>query len=594
MRIRYLNGSRLYHAVLAGGVAVIRDQETLNRINVFPVPDADTGTNLATTMRAIAEGAQSHLSIKATLKSIAAAALSGARGNSGLIFSQFVLGMSREVGHDPRLTTRHFGEAVRRAARHARMAIVDPVEGTMITVIRDWAESVYQMRDKTADFVELMTETLKTAQESLRQTTEKLQVLAKAGVVDAGAKGFVDFLEGILHFIRAGRISREEKAELAFAPVMEAIKTPPKDKSLEYRYCTEALIAGRNLDPEAIRGMVGRHGGSAVVAGTDDRVRIHVHTNDPAELIFRVRDLGTVVQVKVDDMRRQYEAAHARISPIGFLTDSSSDLPAALLDERQIHVVPFTLSFGDQSYLDRLTITPDRFYQLLRTHPSHPKTAQAGYQSVLQEMSYLAEHYESVVVVTISDKLTGFYGQCLAAAGELAGKKISIVNSKSISAGEGLLLARATEMARAGASHEDIAAALERWVPKTKIWVDVNTMKYFLRGGRVGPVKGWIGRLLRVRPIITIDAEGKAANIGQSFSRAKNMAKILDACEKFAAANGIWNYAVVHALAPGRAELYAGELGRRLGKPPLYINDVAPVIGVHTGDGTVGVILTGE
>ena len=421
MRIRYLNGNRLYHAVMAGGVAVIRDTETLNRINVFPVPDADTGTNLASTMRAIAEGAQAHLTSKATLKSIAAAALSGARGNSGLIFSQFILGMSREVGHDPRLTTRHFGEAVRRAASHARMAIVHPVEGTMITVIRDWAEAVYQMREKTADFVELMTETLKTAQESLRQTTEKLQVLAKAGVVDAGAKGFVDFLEGILHFIRSGRISREEKAE--FAPVIEVLQTPAKDKSLEYRYCTEALLTGRSLDPESIRGLVGRHGDSAVVAGAEDRVRIHVHTNDPAELVFRVRDLGTIVQVKVDDMRRQYEAAHARRTPIGLLTDSSSDLPAAVLDERQIHVIPFTLSFGDQQYLDRITITPDRFYQLLRTHPAHPKTAQPGYQSVLQTVTYLAGHYESLIILTISDKLTGFYGQCRAAAEELTGEE---------------------------------------------------------------------------------------------------------------------------------------------------------------------------
>jgi len=592
MRIRYLNGSRLYNAVLAGGVAVIQDREYLNRINVFPVPDADTGTNLATTMRAIAEEAQSHLSAKATLKSIASAALGGARGNSGLIFAQFIYGMSREIGHEPTLTTRHFGEAVRRAARHARMAIVHPVEGTMITVIRDWAEAVFQMRDKTADFVELMTETLKTAQESLRQTTEKLQVLAKAGVVDAGAKGFVDFLEGILHYIKFGRISREEKAELA--PAHEEIKTPAKDKTIEFRYCTEALITGRNLDADAIRGLVQHHGDSAVVAGAEERVRIHVHTNEPAELVFRIRGLGTIVQVKVDDMVRQYEAAHARKTPIGFLTDSSSDVPAAVLDERQIHVIPFTLSFGDQQYLDRLTITPDRFYQLLRTHPSHPKTAQPGYQTVLQMMTYLAEHYESLIVVTISDRLTGFFGQCRAAALELTGKKITVINSRSISAGMGLLISRATDMALAGASHDSIVAALESWVPRTKLLVDVNTMKYFIRGGRVGPVKGLLGRLLHVKPIITLSAEGKATDAGRSFSRASNMAKILKACEAFAAENGIWNYAIVHALAPGRAEIYAQELTARLGRPPLFINDVAPVIGVHAGDGTVGVALLAE
>jgi hypothetical protein len=592
MRIRYLNGSRLYHAVLAGGVAVIRDRDYLNKINVFPVPDADTGTNLAMTMRAIADEAQSHLSIKATLKSIATAALNGARGNSGLIFAQFILGMSREAGYEPSLATRHFGEVVKRAAQHARMAIVDPVEGTMITVIRDWAEAVYQMSDRTADFAELMSETLKTAQESLRQTTGKLQVLAKAGVVDAGAKGFVDFLEGILHFIKFGRISREEKATLA--PAHEAIQAPARDKSIEFRYCTEALITGRNLDPDAIRGLVQSHGNSAVVAGSEERVRIHIHTNDPAELVFRIRDFGTIVQTKVDDMRRQYEAAHRRNAPIGILTDSSSDLPVEFLDERQIHVVPFTLSFGEQQYLDRVTITPERFYQLLRTHPSHPKTAQPGYQTVLQMVTYLAGHYESLIIVTIGDKLTGFYGQCKTAAEELSGKKITVINSKTLSAALGLLIARASNMALAGASHEAIITALESWVPRTKILVDVNTMKYFVRGGRVGRVKGLLGRLLHVKPIITLSPEGKAADAGKSFSRASNMAKIFKACETFAAENGIWNYAIVHALAPGRAEIYAQKLTERLGRPPLFINDVAPVIGVHAGDGTVAVALLAE
>jgi uncharacterized protein len=592
VRIRYLNGNRLYHAVLAGGVAVIRDQDYLNKINVFPVPDADTGTNLASTMRAIAEGSQSHLSIKATLKSIAMAALSGARGNSGLIFAQFILGMSKEIGHEPRLTTRAFGESVKRASQHARMAIVHPVEGTMITVIRDWAEAVYQMREKTTDFAELMTETFKAAQTSLRETTQKLQVLAKAGVVDAGAKGFVDFLEGILHFIKAGRISRGEEVELA--PAHEEIRTPAKDKSLDFRYCTEALITGKALDPDVIRGLVQRHGDSAVVAGSEERVRIHIHTNEPAELFFRVRDLGTIAQIKVDDMLRQYEAAHQRKTAIGFLTDSSSDLPSGFLDDRQIHVIPFTLSFGDQQYLDRLTITPDRFYQLLRTHPSHPKTAQPGYQTVLQMVTYLAGHYESLIVVTIGDKLTGFYGQCKAAAEELTGKRITVINSRGLSAGLGMLVARASDMALAGASHEAIAAALESWVPKTTLLVDVNTMKYFVRGGRVSPVKGLLGRLLHIKPIITLNEEGKAADAGKSFSRASNMAKILKACEAFTAANGLWNYAVVHALAPGRAEIYAGKLTARLGRPPLFINDVAPVIGVHAGDGTVAVALLGE
>ncbi len=259
LKIRYLNGNRLYYAFLAGGNAVIHDQAYLDKINVFPVPDGDTGTNLASTFRAIAEGAEPRRSIKDTLRSIANAALYGAQGNSGLILAQFLHGMSKEIGHDWMITTKAFGESVKRAVQHAYKAILHPVEGTMITVIREWAEAVYQKRLHTSDFEELFSETLEVAHQSLQDTPRKLAVLARAGVVDAGAKGFVDFLEGILHFIKNGKILRVQKTELEWTP--EEIKTPSQEKSLHNRYCSEALLVGRDLNADAIRGIVQRYGG---------------------------------------------------------------------------------------------------------------------------------------------------------------------------------------------------------------------------------------------------------------------------------------------------------------------------------------------
>jgi hypothetical protein len=589
MKIRYLNGSRLYFAILAGGNAVIEDQSYLNKINVFPVPDADTGTNLASTMRAIADGAEPHHSIKATMKSVANAALSGARGNSGLIFAQFIHGLSKEISHESRLTTHAFAESVKRAVHYAHKAIVHPVEGTMITVIREWAEAVYQRRSQTSDFVELMTESLQTARNSLKETTQKLQVLARAGVVDAGAKGFVDFLEGILHYIKKGTLARPQKTEIFWA--QEEIKTPPKDKSLEYRYCSEALLSGTDLDPDAIRSVVQRFGESAVVAGSEEKVRIHVHTNRPAELFFELKDHGLMSQIKVDDMRRQYEAAHQRRSRIAIVTDSACDLPPDVLDERQIHVIPLTLSFGDQQFLDKVTIRPDQFYGLLETSPVHPKTAVPPVMTAQNLFSFLASHYDSIIAVTLSDKLSGVYNMCVKAASQITGKKISVINSRAISASIGLLVAKASDMAEAGAPHDEIVRAIEAAVPKTQLLVDVATMKYFVRSGRVSPVKGLIGRLLKVKPIITLDETGKAAEGGKSFSRKANMAKILARVRKKAAEGELEGYAVVHARNPERAALYGQRLTELLGREPAFIMDVAPVIGVHAGVGTVGVAL---
>ncbi len=388
MKIRYLNGDRLYQAVLAGGNAVIQDQNYLNRINVFPVPDADTGTNLASTMRSISAGASASRSVKETLRSLADTALIGARGNSGIIFAQFLLGFSREVENHDKLSTQSFGKAVKAAVQYAYQAMAHPVEGTMLTVIRDWADAVYQQSARFGDFSELLVDSLKVARQSLLDTPKKLKVLAKAGVVDAGAKGFVDFLEGIVQFITRGKLGRISES-LPLPPDLE----PPVHmhrSEVTQRYCSEALLTGTRIDLEALRAQVGSAGTSAIVAGSEEKARIHVHTDRPDKLFYKLRESGTTIQVKVDDMLRQYQAAHSRIHEIALVTDSACDLPAEILDAHQIHVIPFTLSFGDTLYLDKLTILPDRFYSLLKTEKMHPKTAQPSVGMVTHTYKFLS------------------------------------------------------------------------------------------------------------------------------------------------------------------------------------------------------------
>jgi DegV family protein with EDD domain len=589
LKILYLNGRRLHRAFLAGGEAVIRDQAYLNRINVFPVPDGDTGTNLASTMRAIAESSRPHLSLRATLRSIADAALNGAQGNSGIIFAQYLHGVSREIEQESRLSTRAFGESIRRAVAYATKAILTPVEGTMITVIRDWAEAVYRKRTETSDFEDLLTACLEVARRSLGETTVKLEALAKAGVVDAGAKGFVDFLEGIHLFIKKGRLRRKTDAPPAVDWDPGPATAPAKDKPLEQRYCTEALLSGRSLDPEAVREVVRRFGKSAVVAGSDEKVRIHVHTNAPAELVQELRAQGEIVQIKVDDIHRQYDAAHRPKSRIAIVTDSGCDLPPEIFDERQIHLIPLIVTIGGQQYLDKLTISPGRFYELLRTPGPRPTTAVPPQQTVHNAFAYLAAHYESLIVITMSEKLTGVYSLCRTVAGLFPGRKISVLDSRGLSATQGLLVARASEAALAGVSHEDIVKSVEAWSARLRFFVDVESMESLIRSGRVSPMKGLIARILNIKPLIVIDGEGRAVENGRSFSRRGNMAKILRKIERLTLAENVWNYTIVHARNRARAEIYAERLAAIVGKPPAYILDVSPVVGVHVGIGAVGI-----
>src|SRR6266542_262428 len=202
--VAYLDGRRLARAVIAGSRFVGERAEPLNKINVFPVPDGDTGTNVASTLQKVAAGIarvrQRH--VREMSKSLADEAVGGARGNSGAILAQFFCGFSEGLPDRPRITSRDFGKAVVRAGESAWSAIARPVEGTILSVMRDWSNHVAKRAEDVEDFAELLPESLSEAQRSLDNTPKQMKVLAKAGVVDAGAQGFVYLLEGIVRYLR--------------------------------------------------------------------------------------------------------------------------------------------------------------------------------------------------------------------------------------------------------------------------------------------------------------------------------------------------------------------------------------------------------
>jgi hypothetical protein len=345
---------------------------------------------------------------------------------------------------------------------------------------------------------------------------------------------------------------------------------------------------------DAVRAAVRAAGESAIVAGSRSKVRLHVHTDSPADLFAKAREFGAIAEIKADDMLRQYEAAHKRKSSVALVTDSACDLPGEILDEHQIHMIPFTLSFGDSLYLDKVTITPDEFYTQLKMSRDVPKSAQPSQETVKRLFEFLAGHYERVLVVTISDKLTGLYRQALVVRESLGLDKILIVNSRQLSACQGLIVLRLAEAIRGGLSAEEIALLVEGRVAKAKLWVDIRTLKYMVRGGRVNPLKGFLAGLLNIKPIISLDEEGQVVALGKSFSRRRNMTKIVGMIRREAAGQKVWNYAIVHAQNPCRALHYAEELGPVLGRKPVFIMDISPAIGVHNGIGVVGICLMFE
>lgn len=586
MKIRTLDGPRLHRGFLAGARNIQARQEALNSMNVFPVPDGDTGTNLAATVQSVSDDTVISRSVSETSASMADAALLGARGNSGLIFAQFLYGFSQgSVGKDE-MDVGTFGKAVSAAIPYAREALSNPVEGTILTVMQDWAAEVDNLARRSNDFAHLLPGSLDVARRSLGETPLKLAVLARAGVVDAGAQGFVDFLEGIVSFLESGDL--RNFADHVRVPAISHIHEDFQDGEPTHRFCTEALLSGEKLDIGAIRKEMQPYGDSLIVGGHGTKVRVHIHTDTPDRLCFAIRKHGALKQQKADDMKRQVDVCRRRLHRVALLTDSTCDLPADFMDENQIHVVPLRLAFGESVFIDRVTISPDQFYTLLEESGVGPVSSQPTIADFERTYRFLLEHYDSVISLHISSKLSGTWNASRAAA-ERVGGKIDVIDTRTASAPLGLLVMRAAMGLNDGKSHDEVVSQVNSGIPGARIFISLRTLKYMVRGGRLNPVKGFLAEMLNLKPIITVDEEGSARSFGQTRGWETNVDRIRKVISGMQEQDRIWNYCIVHAHSPESADMVASGLKGIVGREPAYTMDISPVLGAHSGIGSVAV-----
>lgn len=587
MKIAYLDGSRFYNAFVAGGNAVIEQQSYLNRINVFPVADADTGTNLATTINAIVQNSSQKKSIKDTIVTLADSALTGARGNSGIIFAQFLYSLSKELPIRAIITTREFAESAVKAIPHLYDSLVNPVEGTMLTVIRHWADAMHKKSSDHSDFEQVFKFALLEANLTLEDTPNRLKVLADAGVVDAGAKGFVSFLEGVANYISHG--SLRNRTTVLPKPDFEAVHAAKSNLEVKHRYCCELILADSNTSVQKLKSSLEKLGDSLILAGADEKRHIHLHTDTPDIFLNICQKAGSCSNLKVDDMKLQQQISQNRKYEIGLITDSACDLPQDILDRYQIQRISFGINIGDKFYLDKKTISSKQFYHKLKHEQNHPVSSQPSPQRVQDYIDFLASNYKNSISVHISSQLTGIYNLASKASEKHETGKIEVIDSKQLSVSQGLVVLRIAREIEAGTSFEDITKQSENWIKKTKILTDINSLKYMVRGGRVSPLKGTIAKMLNLKPIVSLDETGKGIAYGKTFSRKANMNKILKTVAETQKKHGISSYAIVHAEDEKRAREYASRLTKIIGKEPEYIMSLSPVVGVHNGPGTVAV-----
>jgi uncharacterized protein len=585
-----IDGRRLYYTFIAGAKKILENQIELNKINVFPVNDGDTGTNLASTIRAVIDSIHPNKSYKVTADLIAEATLVNARGNSGIIFAQFMYGLSNETGNHGTITLNQFAESIKNSVRYVYEAVANPVEGTMLTVIKDWADFIYDNRKLTPDFNQLLIKSKVVLEKSLFETKAKLAVLAKNNVVDAGAKGFVLFIEGIIEFIISSDLRHllKSKTEIVlFSGIDDHVS-----EEITHRFCTEAILKNVNIDSHALNEVLQSFGDSLVVAGSDKTKRIHIHTDSPADLFYHLKDYGTITFQKADDMVRQSEAVYNRKWKIAMVTDSTCDLSTELIDQYQINMLPININFGDNHYLDKVTIQPEHFYKLLDSNNEFPKTAQVNEKAFINLYSHLASHYDSIIAVHLTDKFSGTFHSSQKAAQAISkefNKPISVINSKNLSGALGLIILRIAQAIDEGQSHDRIVEMAEKWVADSRIFVSVKTLKYMVRGGRVSHFKGLIAKLLNVNPIVSMDENGKSIVFGKTYSQKSNMEKVMDHIKVISKEKNIWNYIVLHANNDEGSLWYANSMKNLTGKEPISVVNISPVIGANAGIGAASV-----
>jgi DegV family protein with EDD domain len=589
--VAYLDGRRLSRAVIAGARFVVERAEPLNKINVFPVPDGDTGTNMASTLQKIASGIarvrQRH--IREMSRTLADEAVAGARGNSGAILAQFFCGFSEALPDAPRISVADFASAVVRAAESAYGAIARPVEGTILTVIRDWAAAVRRLSERVRDFAQLLPESLKEARASLADTPRQMKVLQKAGVVDAGAQGFVYLLEGIVRYLReAARFWPPEPPEDVRAAVF--------DKQLEsilFRYCTEALLEGDAIDRHELRRQAALLGDSIVIAGSATKLRLHVHTNEPEKLFEGAARLAEVAQTKVEDMRAQHETRfdQNRAARVAVVTDSTCDLPQSLFEELNIGVVPVRVYFGSENYLDRVTLTPSEFYARFAVTQEQPKTSQPPPADFTQVYQNLATHAGSIVSIHLSAAVSGTYQAAIVGSRPVEKTRFEHVDSRNVSVGLGLIVRACGEAAASGKAADEVARIARDAAGRIRLFIAVPTLEHLVRGGRVSPLKGLFARLLGLLPVLTLSREGTALPAGKARGFASARHKMMQLL--FEAADSRRDpgrrFGVAHCDAAALAETIAREIRERYPESDVMIVECGPALGAHGGPGAVAV-----
>lgn len=564
----------------------------LNELNVFPVADRDTGSNVAQLMKRIISTQYLTSSVNVFLKALADDALLGACGNSGMIFAAFFAGLSfGDEGDKPQMTIATFLQRLAKGVERAYGAVNQPVEGTILTAMSAWLKACESISSVANDFLHLFEQSLPILEKAVNHTEQQLNILKRHHVIDSGAMAFYRFVEGMVLYL-VNPIKTVLPKPITYVKSSEHLHV--SGDLPNYAYCTEMLLTQLNIDPSNLEDKLQSLGDSLVINQSPQYAKIHLHTNDPLALTKLIKQYAIIENQKIESIRLQWEVTQQAKYPIALVVDSSADIDIPFLKNEQIHVLPLNVRVGKHQLLDRLTIDLNGLYDELHQQQLTAQSAAVTPEVALRTFSFLANYYQSIIVLTVSSKLSATHQLLTQLATQFPDKKITIIDSKKNSGAHGLLAKLASRNISKGLDHQTICEKVEEAIKHTEIWVAVDEFKTMMGSGRgprlVACLAGWS----QIKPIVSLDRNGKPALTGIALGRKQAWNKIAKKIQQFQKQRPISELAIVHTGCLETAESFSSYITKITGIQPSFITPTSTVIGLHAGQGCVGVAIISD
>ncbi len=573
----------IYSGIIAGAERVSEYRDLLNEANAFPVPDKDTGNNLSHLMQKILGDLMPKGSIKDLLDDVSNLAIIGARGNSGAIFSQFFYGFSTFAPNTDGMTTDDLINCFQSAQVYANNAIESPVEGTIITVIRIWADALKRVFSPHKSLSQIYKEAYPELRSSVEKTKYTLKVQRKMQAEDAGAKAFLYFIEGFMPMLINRVVDYKPSERIVFEKIEHIThKNIIETQDIKNRYCTEVLLYKNNdCDRKEIEQALNQIGDSVVISENETMLRVHVHTNYPSKVIDMLYDKGTIIESKADNMVSQFELTKKHDKKIALVIDSIADIDFARLND-DTYLLPVNILIDNVSYEDKVTALP----RLI--NPGSASSSQPNKTQVRTFLQPIVKAYDDILVITVSSKMSGIYDRFHEVISELqSDANIYLIDSKQNSVAEGLIVDYALRFINEGLCAAEIRDKLVSVIKRSKIYVSLPNLKGMVASGRLNERIGKILQFTGFLPLISINSDGEGVTKGIAFSKKKNQRLLLEKIRDVK--DSIESYAIVHSQNDELAKKMADDITDIVGKEPLYIDEISSVIRLFSGPGSVAI-----